>query len=136
VTCGAFNVTLLNRVNIEFGSGYTQPITHPLIGAAPAAPEPAVPAWAGFTPGPAYQTQEEAAPPAPAAATAAYAPPAEPAAPRPIPPEHQCIKVPVNSARVQNYECRYLCAKVRYLPVGLKGIGEERVFVSPMGHNT
>ena len=77
-----------------FFSGFTQPITHPLItSSAPAAPEPAaVPGWAGFTPGPpAYQQQQqqEVAAPAP--------PPAAPvvAAPRPIPQEHQCIQVRV-----------------------------------------
>jgi hypothetical protein len=44
-------------------TGYTQPITHPLISgsAAPAAPEP-VPGWAGFTPAPLYQPQQQVDP--------------------------------------------------------------------------
>ncbi len=44
-------------------TGYTQPITHPLISgsAAPAAPEP-VPGWAGFTPAPVYQPQQQVDP--------------------------------------------------------------------------
>ena len=84
-----------------FFSGFTQPITHPLItSSAPAAPEPAaVPGWAGFTPGPpAYQQQQQqevAAPPPPAAPVVA--------APRPIPQEHQCIQVGMGIYRYRRY---------------------------------